>query len=45
MVNFVTSAYKPELLQTLVEKVSAITEVVSRIYILIVTVIDIITMF
>ncbi|KNA24139.1 hypothetical protein SOVF_018090 [Spinacia oleracea] len=29
MVNFVTSAYKPELLQTLVEKVSAITEVAS----------------
>ncbi|XP_021749767.1 uncharacterized protein LOC110715494 [Chenopodium quinoa] len=29
MVNFVTSAYKPELLELLVEKVSAITEVAS----------------
>ncbi|XP_057519900.1 uncharacterized protein LOC130800405 [Amaranthus tricolor] len=29
MVNFVTSTYKPELLQPLVEKVSAITEVAS----------------
>ncbi|XP_074290085.1 uncharacterized protein LOC141616832 [Silene latifolia] len=29
MVNFVTSAYKPELLKPLVEKVSAFTEVVS----------------
>lgn len=31
MVNFVTSAYKPELLEPLVEKVSAISEVVSLI--------------